>query len=243
MAICKLENPTKPFFPYFGGKSRVAKKLACSIPKHSTYVESFAGGASVYFAKNSAKKNVLNDLDSDTVKLLKAGKNRPSAITSCKIKDSKWAFQRARNKSNRNACDILHIKKLSFGSNGSFAKKNKKFNNNLNNIQRDKLKKATILSQDFRAVMKRYDKKETLHFLDPPYVEQGYRYKHHRVTPEEVCGTAKKMKGKVMITYDKNSKVRNACKGLKFKSISRVWFQLHIYTAVSIKESSKICSF
>ena len=41
----------------------------CRIPKHTTYVEAFAGGAQVFFHKEPSKVEVLNDLDRDIVNL------------------------------------------------------------------------------------------------------------------------------------------------------------------------------
>jgi len=221
MASCTLESPTKPFMPYFGGKSRIAKRLACMMPKHDVYVEPFLGGGSVFFAKDLAKKNVLNDLNQDVVKVFSAARNKPSAFTSCKIRNDKSGYKAARQKSNRNVCDVLTLYKTSYSGMGNgFAKKDRRMLNRLNDTQKGKLKKAVILNEDFRKVMKRYDGRETLHYLDPPYVKEGGAYHKHGVTAKEVCDAAKQMKGKVMISYDVHPEVRRACKGFNFHKVS-----------------------
>src|ERR1700730_367633 len=52
---------------YIGGKNRLAKQVIAIFPKHTTYVEAFAGGAQVFFHKTPSHVEVLNDLDFDIV--------------------------------------------------------------------------------------------------------------------------------------------------------------------------------
>lgn len=218
-----LDSPAKPFFPYFGGKSRVARKLACMMPKHDTYVEPFAGGGSVFFAKNLAKKNVINDLNKDIAKVYSAAKNRPSTIINCKIRNNKTAFFKAKNKHSKNTCDSLQIYHTSYGAQGSsYAKHDRPhgIRSTINPTQIDKLRNAVVTNEDFKNILKEYNKKDTLVYADPPYVKEGSAYHIHGVTPEEVCNELKKFKGKIMLSYDIHKNVRKACKGFKFKKIS-----------------------
>ncbi|WP_257842548.1 DNA adenine methylase [Helicobacter sp. 11S02629-2] len=41
----------KPPFAWVGGKSRLAKDIVAMMPPHQTYVEVFAGGLNVLYAK------------------------------------------------------------------------------------------------------------------------------------------------------------------------------------------------
>src|SRR5262245_61979889 len=52
---------------YIGGKNRLAKQIIELFPKHTTYVEAFAGGGQVFFQKESSQVEVLNDLDGEIV--------------------------------------------------------------------------------------------------------------------------------------------------------------------------------
>ena len=52
---------------YIGGKRAIATKIIEVFPKHTTYVEAFAGGAQVFFRKEPSKVEVLNDLDGEMV--------------------------------------------------------------------------------------------------------------------------------------------------------------------------------
>ena len=38
------------------------------------------------------------------------------------------------------------------------------------------LNKTSVTNQDYKSVMKRHDGKNTLHYLDPPYVKEGKPY-------------------------------------------------------------------
>jgi len=46
-----------------GGKSVLTKTLLNLIPPHQVYIEPFFGSGSLFFAKEQAKLEVINDLD------------------------------------------------------------------------------------------------------------------------------------------------------------------------------------
>ena len=57
-------------FRYAGGKFYARKLILQHIPKIDVYCEPFAGGGSIFFAKEPSKNSVLNDLDSDVINTL-----------------------------------------------------------------------------------------------------------------------------------------------------------------------------
>lgn len=57
---------------YHGGSNKVIPNILPLIPEHVTYCEPFAGGASVFFAKKTAKRNYLNDSNSNIAYLYSA---------------------------------------------------------------------------------------------------------------------------------------------------------------------------
>lgn len=58
-------------FRYPGGKFYARQLILDVIPDHYTYCEPFAGGASIFFAKERAEGvSILNDLDSDVINTL-----------------------------------------------------------------------------------------------------------------------------------------------------------------------------
>ena len=60
-------NKSNSPFRYPGGKFYARKLILKYIPPHTHYCEPFAGGASIFFAKNKVKISILNDLDSEVI--------------------------------------------------------------------------------------------------------------------------------------------------------------------------------
>ena len=60
---------TKPIVPWIGGKRRLAKRILPLFGEHDCYVEPFCGAAALYFMKEPAKAEVLNDINGEIVNL------------------------------------------------------------------------------------------------------------------------------------------------------------------------------
>ena len=48
-----------------GNKQTIAKKIIKYFPKHDIYIELFFGAGGLFFNKQPAKYNFLNDIDND----------------------------------------------------------------------------------------------------------------------------------------------------------------------------------
>lgn len=59
----------KSVITYHGGGAKMLSNILPLIPEHITYCEPFAGGGSVFFEKNLAKKNYLNDKNGNIASL------------------------------------------------------------------------------------------------------------------------------------------------------------------------------
>lgn len=76
----------KPPVPYFGGKQRIAAEIVALLPAHDHYVEPYAGGLSVFLAKQSAPMETLNDLDGHMVTFWRVLRDRPrDLIAACEL--------------------------------------------------------------------------------------------------------------------------------------------------------------
>lgn len=65
---------------YYGGKQRIAAQIVAMMPSHRVYLEPFAGGAAVLFAKPRAHRETLNDLDGAVVAFWRIVRDRPDEL-------------------------------------------------------------------------------------------------------------------------------------------------------------------
>lgn len=69
-------NRSNSPFRYPGGKFYARKLILDELPPHDLYCEPFAGGASVFFAKQPARVSFLNDADAEVVNTLRQIRDR-----------------------------------------------------------------------------------------------------------------------------------------------------------------------
>ncbi len=67
-------------FRYAGGKFYARKLILAHIPRHTAYIEPFAGGASIFFAKPKVELNQLNDIDADLVNVYITIRDNPDEL-------------------------------------------------------------------------------------------------------------------------------------------------------------------
>lgn len=78
--ICDMEKGINSPFRYAGGKFYARKLILEHIPPHTSYIEPFAGGASIFFAKSKVEHNVLNDIDSTLILVLTVIRDNPNDL-------------------------------------------------------------------------------------------------------------------------------------------------------------------
>ena len=61
---------------YYGGKQYMARLIVSLIPKHKAYIEPFAGGAAIFFAKQPSEIEVLNDTNREVINFYQVAKNK-----------------------------------------------------------------------------------------------------------------------------------------------------------------------
>src|SRR5258708_51536 len=72
-----MADRIKPPFTYFGGKTRIAPKIAALLPPHDHYIEPFAGSLAVLFAKPRSAMETVNDIDKSIMGFWRLLRERP----------------------------------------------------------------------------------------------------------------------------------------------------------------------
>ena len=219
----KMESEDlKPPFCRQGNKYTLRNRIIPLFPPHKTYVEPFAGSSAIFFNKPKAEKNVLNDLDKDTIKRYRLLKR----VTKDRSKyrqdlNSLKAIRHFFDNHSDSDTDQLFFEKIKacHGFSGLPAKKSTGVYKNYNPLKmldlideyQDKLKGVILTNEDYAKVVKKYDSPSTLFFLDPPYEESdkslGYA-EDKGFDFERLNDTLKGIKGHFLMTINDSPRVR-----------------------------------
>ena len=183
----------RSFLSWVGGKSQLAATICHLMPEHICYVEPFAGAGWVLFRKERSKVEVLNDADSDLVRLYLCVKEHPDELlrqldlmfSSREMFDV--LLQQEGLTDIQRAARFFYVLKNAFGSKmegtpvfGYGRRGPGRFNpaSALKTIRaaHDRLSRVTVEHLDFTDILARYDSPDTLFYCDPPY----YGVEHYR---------------------------------------------------------------
>ena len=90
----------QPIVPWLGGKRRLADRILPFFDNtHRCYVEPFAGGAALFFAKVPSEAEVLNDINGELINLYRVVQHHLEEF----VRQFKWAL------SSRKVFDWLKI--------------------------------------------------------------------------------------------------------------------------------------
>lgn len=73
-------KPCKAPFAYYGGKAGMARRIIDLMPEHRVYIEPFFGSGAVFFAKQPARFEIINDLDDAVVTFLRVLRDRTDEL-------------------------------------------------------------------------------------------------------------------------------------------------------------------
>lgn len=214
--------------PYIGGKSRLSNWVISQFPtnyKELRYIEVFGGGGWILFKKEESKLEVYNDLNKNLVNLFKVirddfDKFQHKAEWSLHSREMYYEA-RERIKEDKFFDDIeraMHysIERVqSFSGKGGWAYqvsadkmtsgKWLPFLKRLTLIN-SRLKRVQIECLDFEELIRKYDSKDALFYLDPPYVDAEHYYNvgdvnFGRRDHERLYKVLKKIKGRFVLSY------------------------------------------
>lgn len=207
-----------------GGKSHLRKLIISQIPDHICYVEPFFGAGWVYFGKEKSKVEVINDLDKEVINLFKILKYHTEEVQRLLRYEvvSRDIFNEYINMSIDNMTDVqravryIYIISNSFASKGqSFGygalsrPKQKIFEEKKLEIIRDRLTNTYIEDRDAVEIIRKYDRKSTFFFIDPPYYNtSGYSVKFNEREHIKLAECLKGLEGKFLLTLNDDKFVR-----------------------------------
>jgi len=215
----------RPPFCRIGSKKPISEKIRKMIPPHETYVEPFVGSGAIYWDKEPSKKEILNDLDTQLInnyRLLKKTKTRNFKTDLDTIQE----IQDHVNKPARTDGDKL-MKEIAISCNtfgntgrGKIYKESNPYKK-LRNIDeyQERMKDTTLLNQDYKSVIKKYDSPSTFFFLDPPYESSEKLYKDGAFNFAELNNVLEGIKGKFLLTLNDSRNIRNIFRNFKIMGI------------------------
>jgi DNA adenine methylase len=193
-----LNSPLK----WVGGKSRLRKYIIPLLPAHTCYVEPFAGAAWVLFGKPPSPVEVLNDKDQDLVTFFRVVKEKPEAL----IASFEWEltsraeFERLADLDPATLSDIerahrfYYLIMAGWGGELNYPRFQTSITdgghgNRLIGAIRtlkerllpvyERLQTVVIENLDWRECVERYDRVQTVMYIDPPYPNNGVNYVHN----------------------------------------------------------------
>lgn len=225
-----------PIIPWIGGKRRLAKRIIPMFPEHECYVEPFAGGAALYFMKDPAPVEVLNDINGDLVNLYRVVKHHLEEL----IRQFKWAlisrqiyaWMKATPEEVltdiQRAARFFYLQKMAFGGKvesrtfGTATTSPPRLN--LLRIEEDlsaahlRLARTFVENLPWQECIRRYDRPHTLFYLDPPYWgTEGYGVDFDLDQYDQMAALAKSIKGKMIISVNDIPEMRRAFEGLSME--------------------------
>lgn len=229
----------KSFISWIGGKFYLRKHIVDKFPtgyEKMKYIEVFGGAGWVLFHKDISKQEVYNDMNSNLINLFKVVKyHSDTFLKELKfVLNSREFFDEVKHTYNsiyltdiQRAVRFYYLIKSSYASKLDHFYSNKvDFKSVLENIEetRERLSKVTIENLDFEKLIKKYDKKNTLFYLDPPYYGTENFYKNvefDRNTHERLKTTLDNVKGKWLLSYNACDYIRDLYKDYYIEEVTR----------------------
>ena len=216
-----------------GGKSNSIKTIIPIIPEHKTYVEPFCGASWILFAKPQSKVEVINDINGDLINFYEVIRIQYENFIHRfdYVLKSKELFLDYRDTMSDKSLSPLerafrfyYVNQNAFGGlirYNSKGKCNSPFcgspdykhsNGNMwdfekINLAHERLKNVFIENDDYKNIIKKYDKDYSLFFLDPPYECKSGKYNGiSSFDYNELLNQCRNIKGKFILTLNSDFK-------------------------------------
>lgn len=215
---------------WYGGKYYMAKDIIDIFPSHKMYVEGFGGAGHVLFRKDRSEMEVYNDLHNGLYLIFKMLRDeneefiRKLSLTSYSRKEFEESKSWMHEVNEVEKARKFYVRTMqSVASNGGWCYAKSKSRRGmcqsvsrwLGNIEEnlsgaiERLKEVQIENLDVIELINKYDKDDTLFYLDPPYItetrnqKKSYDHEMNDTQHKELVDTLLDIKGKVILSgYD-----------------------------------------
>jgi DNA adenine methylase len=239
-----------PPFCRQGNKYPIRNIIVPLIPPHKRYVELFAGSGAIFYNKEKAEQNVLNDLDKKTISNFKLLQNAPlDPAKYSHAPKSLSAIKHFYDHHGDSIADRLILEKIrtcnGFSGKPVTASKNIYQTRGIDRVlkllgeYKEKLRGVKYENKDYEAVVKKYDGADTFFFIDPPYENTSKSFGYAESAEfdfERLREVLSKIKGKFLMTINDSKRIRDLFRQFKIKPIK-------VPNAWGYKENSKQGAF
>lgn len=213
----------KPPISYYGGKQKLATRIAAMMPEHNTYTEPFFGGGAVFFTKTKSEVEVINDTNRKLITFYRVVQNdftslekeiritlhsrdlhrkakvvydNPDMFSEVKLAWAVWTLATQSFSSQLGASFGYDIKR------GSTSRKIKNKRESFTEDYAIRLQDVQIECTDALRIIESRDTTSTLHYCDPPYYNSDCgHYDGYSLTDfEALLKTLSKAKGNFILS-------------------------------------------
>lgn len=194
-----------------GSKWSIADKIVEIMPKHNIYLEPFFGSGAVFFTKTPCNTEILNDLDGEIVNLFKTIRDNPGELSTA-IELTPYSREEYQESYKRNEKDLGTIEKArqflvrcnmaragmqyyssSWRHAGPVlgATTKQRVTGDWNKVPErimeatKRLKDAEIENRDAFELIEKYNRKDCLIYIDPPYLLSTRRQRYYNIEMRE----------------------------------------------------------
>lgn len=224
---------------WIGGKRLLRKEILARFPADGIgrYIEVFGGAGWVLFAKEKRPNQleVYNDIDGNLVNLFRCVKYHCGEVQ----KELDWMltsreqfFDCMEQLNMRGLTDIqkaarfFYTVKISFGCDRrTYATSSKSIDTAAAYLEKvkERLRGVNIEHKDFEDLIRVYDRKDALFYLDPPYIgtEKYYQCQFTAEDHLRLKTALNGIKGRFILSYNDCETVRQTYSGYHIESIER----------------------
>jgi DNA adenine methylase len=238
-------RPVSPVAPYIGGKRRLAGRVIerlAAMPAHTTYAEAFVGMGGVFLRRSfKAQAEVINDISTDVAGLFRVlQRHFPQFMEVMRFQlTTRAEFERLAATDPATLTDLeraarfIYLQRTAFGGKvvgqnfGVSPANPARFDmNRLGTILEavhDRLASVVIERLPWQAFLVRYDRPETLFYLDPPYYGTEADYGEGVFSPDDftaMAGLLRGLKGRFLLSLNDVPEVRRLFAGFAIEGVS-----------------------